>query len=677
MEPLIPIFSELCSIKTIIGNGKIDLPQIVVVGSQSSGKSSVLEGIVGWDFLPRGKGTVTRRPLILNLVNVPEVDPRREQAGLTGDWATFKHLPDETFTDFQKVKQEIINDTLKVVGNDKNISPEPIYLTIFSDKVIDLSLVDLPGAITYCLPNQSNTMKSDIEKIIDEYLRNPKSLILAVTHANRDANSSDALRFADKYDPEGKRTLCVLTNIDNMDRGTNAYDKLNGEIFPVQLGIIGVINRSQEDIDNHQSIEDSFAKEEKFFLDYYPDIAAKNGMPYLRVQLHKILENHIIENLTPLRDEINNMTIEEKKIMASLGNAPEESTSRSAANKTIRNFVECFKNSLNGTQEDIEVTKIVGGASINYAFKNFSSFKDIRAEDGLTDEIVITAMRNSHGTNVPMFIDENCFKLLSIRQIKRLKDPSVAFVDTIKNILLEIVDYCTSKLLEQENNRYPRLYKRINKVACDFVNQRLQPTKEFVEKLVNMQSNYINVRHPEFNMPKRNEFQKVRSNCDLQKSFTPNMNIDVFNSSDYKVEEFLSNDQLPSPPSRGSSLAQTPKQAKEVVKEEKHAEISFDADNAELEDCKIMKDLVIQYYNIICKLLQFELSKAIMMELVNHVKDNIHEELEQNISALGEVVKELTKESEEITKKREETATKLEELERAKQLLQKITEGII
>lgn len=117
---------------------------------------------------------------------------------------------------------------------------------------------------------------------------------MAVTHANRDANSSDALRFADKYDPEGKRTLCVLTNIDNMDRGTNAYDKLNGEIFPVQLGIIGVINRSQEDIDNHQSIEDSFAKEEKFFLDYYPDIAAKNGMPYLRVQLHKVsLFGHI------------------------------------------------------------------------------------------------------------------------------------------------------------------------------------------------------------------------------------------------------------------------------------------------------------------------------------------------------------------------------------------------
>uniref|UniRef100_A0AC35GUS2 Dynamin-type G domain-containing protein n=1 Tax=Panagrolaimus sp. PS1159 TaxID=55785 RepID=A0AC35GUS2_9BILA len=288
MESLISVISELRKINNIIGGGKVELPQIVTVGSQSSGKSSVLEGIVGWDFLPRGTGIVTRRPLVLNLVNVPEDDPRRKQTGLKGNWATFDHIPGENFTDFEKVKKEIEKDTLKVAGDNKNISNNPIHLTIYSDKVIDLSLVDLPGAIRFSLPNQSDTIKDDIEKIIDEYIKSPKSLILAVTPANQDAAVSDALFYAKKYDPEGKRTLCVLTKIDIMDRGTNAYDMLSGKTIPVKLGIIGVRNRSQEEIANNQTIEECLAKEEIFFTNNYPSISARNGMPYLRIQLNKV-----------------------------------------------------------------------------------------------------------------------------------------------------------------------------------------------------------------------------------------------------------------------------------------------------------------------------------------------------------------------------------------------------
>src|ERR1700761_8043780 len=66
-----------------IGNDSLDLPQIVVVGSQSSGKSSVLENIVGRDFLPRGSGIVTRRPLILQLINIPPDDD--ENTAANGD----------------------------------------------------------------------------------------------------------------------------------------------------------------------------------------------------------------------------------------------------------------------------------------------------------------------------------------------------------------------------------------------------------------------------------------------------------------------------------------------------------------------------------------------------------------------------------------------------------------
>ena len=81
MESLIPIINKLQDVFGTIGGEAIQLPQIIVVGSQSSGKSSVLESIVGRDFLPRGSGIVTRRPLILQLQHVGKNDMTFREAG--------------------------------------------------------------------------------------------------------------------------------------------------------------------------------------------------------------------------------------------------------------------------------------------------------------------------------------------------------------------------------------------------------------------------------------------------------------------------------------------------------------------------------------------------------------------------------------------------------------------
>jgi hypothetical protein len=86
----------------------IDLPQITVIGSQSSGKSSVLENIVGKDFLPRGTGIVTRRPLVLQLINRPAAEG---SDGKTDEWGEFLHLPGQKMYDFDKIRDEIVRDT--------------------------------------------------------------------------------------------------------------------------------------------------------------------------------------------------------------------------------------------------------------------------------------------------------------------------------------------------------------------------------------------------------------------------------------------------------------------------------------------------------------------------------------------------------------------------------------
>lgn len=86
------------------GGSPIDLPQIVVIGSQSSGKSSVLENVVGKDFLPRGSGIVTRRPLVLQLFNIPMTQGSKEE---DQEWGEFLHKPKERFYDFNEIRAEI------------------------------------------------------------------------------------------------------------------------------------------------------------------------------------------------------------------------------------------------------------------------------------------------------------------------------------------------------------------------------------------------------------------------------------------------------------------------------------------------------------------------------------------------------------------------------------------
>jgi len=117
-------------------NHSLQFPQLVVVGAQSTGKSSVLETIVGKDFLPRGTGIVTRRPIVLQLFNTPKDSE---------EYCEFSHLKGEKFTDWSKAREEIESETHKIAGKNKGISSVPIIVKVFSPNVVDLTLVDLPG----------------------------------------------------------------------------------------------------------------------------------------------------------------------------------------------------------------------------------------------------------------------------------------------------------------------------------------------------------------------------------------------------------------------------------------------------------------------------------------------------------------------------------------------------
>ncbi|KAH9306600.1 hypothetical protein KI387_011004, partial [Taxus chinensis] len=324
MENLIGMVNRIQRACTVLGDYGGDnalptlwesLPSVAVVGGQSSGKSSVLESIVGRDFLPRGSGIVTRRPLVLQLHKTDEGTP---------EYGEFLHRPNKRITDFAKVRSEIQEETDRITGRTKMISPVPIHLSIYSPNVVNLTLIDLPGLTKVAVEGQPESIVGDIENMVRSYVEKllklvvtadfllPNSIILAISPANQDIATSDAIKLAREVDPTGERTFGVLTKLDLMDKGTNALDVLDGRSYRLQHPWVGVVNRSQADINKSVDMIAARRREREYFSTStdYGHLSSRMGSEYLAKLLSKHLEN-VIKARIPSIISLINKTIDE------------------------------------------------------------------------------------------------------------------------------------------------------------------------------------------------------------------------------------------------------------------------------------------------------------------------------------------------------------------------------
>ncbi|RJE26528.1 hypothetical protein PHISCL_01141 [Aspergillus sclerotialis] len=495
-----------------IGNDSLDLPQIVVVGSQSSGKSSVLENIVGRDFLPRGSGIVTRRPLILQLINVPsgrqdkpegdEIHVPHTAASVAGqnEWAEFHHLPGRRFDDFASVKQEIDAETARIAGSNKGINRQPINLKIFSPHVLNLTLVDLPGLTKVPIGDQPSDIEKQTRTLILEYIAKPNSIILAVSPANVDLVNSEALKLARQVDPMGRRTIGVLTKLDLMDHGTNAMDILSGRVYPLKLGFIGMINRSQQDIQSSKSLSEALRAEAEFFQHHpaYRNMANRCGTQFLAKTLNTTLMTHIRDRLPDIKARLNTLMGQTQQELASYGNKQFSGKEHrgSLILQLMTRFASSFISSIDGTSSEISTKELCGGARIYYIFNSVfgNSLETIDPTHNLTVSDIRTAIRNSTGPRPSLFVPELAFDLLVKPQIKMLEAPSQRCVELVYEELIKICHTCGS----QELLRFPRLQGKLIEVVSDLLRERLGPCSGYVESLISIQRAYINTNHPNF-----------------------------------------------------------------------------------------------------------------------------------------------------------------------------------
>ncbi|XP_022181160.1 dynamin-1-like protein [Myzus persicae] len=529
MQSLIQVVNKLQDVFSVVGEQQIvDLPQIVVVGTQSSGKSSVLESIVGKSFLPRGTGVVTRAPLVIQMIRYTEETRRSmllthniEDSENITEWVEFLHKPNYFFFNFDLVRNEIESRTNILAGNNKGITNSQILLKIHTNRY-DLTFVDLPGITKVAVGDQPDNIDEQIQKLIFSYAKQSNSIILAVVTANTDPSTSESLQIAKKLDPEGMRTIAVVTKLDLIDDGTlqDTKDLLCGRRIPVKLGIIGVVNRSQKDIIENKSMEATLSSETEFLKTNYPDICTKHGNKALARTLQMVLITHIKKVYPKLKVELEEMKNKlGKKLM--LLHTPENKVSFVIG--LLKDISKSYEDTVNGNQSDVSVDEIIGGASVARIIQQ-KYLKTINAIDplqDLTNENIATVLLNTSGTNQSTFVNEKALQKILSRQLNNLIEPSLDCVELVRSEMLNILNSIDVRLLDTLR-RYPQLNEDVRQVFENLLEENVNNIKEFIRSYIESYQECLDTANPDFIL------EIVKSNNTIQEEILAAANINNY-----------------------------------------------------------------------------------------------------------------------------------------------------
>ena len=467
-------------------NEYIKLPRICSLGTQSSGKSSVLESIVGLDFLPRGDGVVTRRPLELRLCHINSGEP----------WAVFEERKGVKFTDFIKVRETIEALTDEVCKSNKNIKDKPIVLNVYSQTCPDLTLVDLPGITRVPVGDQPDNIEEITKNMAIRYIDDPLTIILCVIAANNDIATSDGLKLAKEIDKSGSRTLGVLTKLDIMDAGTDARKTLMNEEIHLKLGYVGVKNRSKQDLINKLSMAETSRKEKEFFKSHpvYKNLPSGHlGTEVLINKLTKIYFRIIRENLPRIIKAINDRVKTAEEELASLGQPMpiDDAGKMSLLWNMINEYCDLFRNVLQGkyNNKNLNFLEGEGGFKIKILYKKLlEDFTgDYKATARYTDENINYALTIHEGDSIPGFPSVDAFIYLLRPQLEKLRDP----IEECFQEVFQYIDFLSGKILEKVFARFPQAINDMTDLISAYLFEERDKTKYLLDSIVDMEINYL------------------------------------------------------------------------------------------------------------------------------------------------------------------------------------------
>lgn len=679
-QSLIPLINQLQDAFSVLPQSQHslhatiqnNLPQVAVVGSQSSGKSSLLEALVGKDFLPRGNDIVTRRPLILQLIH---------SYGSSSSWGEFLHKKSKKYYDFNAIKEEIASETDRVVSG-VQISSDPIRLRIFSPHVLTMTLVDLPGMTRVPVGDQPPDIEKQIRKLILKYISAPSCIILAVSPANQDLASSDALELAKRVDPEGLRTVGVLTKLDIMDRGTDAVKMLKNEVVPLKLGYVGVVLRSQRDIMNSTSMDHAKDAEIEFFKRHreYDDVYSHCCTTSVLAQkLNKVLVQAIREALPSLRQSLERALEKKRAESRMYGDAPPCGMNRGAMLLSIvDSYSGRFAAALQGRGDQLPLEELAGGARIRHIFLNVfnPALDDLDPASELTDDEIRTAIKNSGGITGSLLIPEAPFEMLVKRAIERLLRPSLQCREFIHEELIKIAAHSAPP----EVTRFPKLKTYMMEAVEDFISLGASPAESMIRNLIDCELALINTSNPSF-IGGNEAIARVLKSRGTSSGGPPLKSRRIEGLKDMvdeKKELFSANGWFANGWFEGSTA---PKQdekkqgetsASSLQRPPETLKVSNVTTEQEAVQVEVTRVLIHSYFDIVRKNMQDLVPKIVMNFMVNHVQKGLQKQL-THVLYREDLLELIMREREDIAERRHQCQEAVRTLRKAMKLLDSIS----
>lgn len=627
----------------ILQEDTIDLPQLVVVGSQSSGKSSVLEGLVQRSFLPRGTGIVTRCPLVLQLQTCSLTDKRRcpeKGTDAVEEWGEFLHDNKRIFK-IEEIEREIGKQTEILAGMTKNITKKPITLKIFSPKVPNLTLIDTPGITRVPVDGQPDDIEKQTSDLVREFIQNPYSIILAVTPGNQDLATTDGLKLAREVDPEGERTLAVVTKLDLIPEGTekDARAVLSGRIVKAKLGTVGVVCRSQKDILNEKSLEDALRAEQKFLHDCFPELRHRHGMPYLSKHLTSVLVRHIKAHLPDVQAKVYDKIRECRSELEMYGNIVPDADKKKYLSRVLSDFALKFSSSLQAGHLDIDSLILVGGAKICRIFselrKEFS--KDAPTEEYCLEQVIM-AIRNSNGPRPPFYLSEPAFEALAKPLIRDLLEPSI---ECVQDVMDELRNICNSSFPKDVSVRYPNIVAEVTLIVDGLIEKCSEKTKDMVRHTIDIEDHVTYVHFKVFKEKLAGEQQQGAYQEPLTVAALP------FKPSPHYLRE---------------------RRAKVGPSDYTELDELLMLDQQDIDHVQLLGDMLDHYYALVADKVADNVTKTVMRYLVNEVSSTLQAALTDRVFQ-EDVLDALFKEDDAVTLLRAEAVAKLKVLQEVKKVL--------
>ncbi|XP_014523444.1 dynamin-related protein 4C [Vigna radiata var. radiata] len=627
-ERIRPVLDAMENLRRLnIAKEGIQLPSIVVVGDQSSGKSSVLESLAGIS-LPRGQGICTRVPLVMRLQNHPFPSPE----------LVLEYNGKIIMTDEENVSHAINVATEELAGHGKGISNNPLTLVVKKNGVPDLTMVDLPGITRVPVHGQPENIYDQIKDIIMEYIKPEESIILNVLSASVDFTTCESIRMSQSVDKTGLRTLAVVTKADKSPEGL--LEKVTADDVNIGLGYVCVRNRIGD-----ESYEEARIEEERLF-DSHKLLSKIDksivGIPVLAQKLVQVQAMSISKTLPEIVKKINeklaNNLSELEKLPPNLTSVADAITAFTQIIGLMRDILR--KVLIRGEFDEFEENNMHCTARLvekldSYARDLYGCPESDTTMKFLEDEINV--LEEAKWIGLPNFMPRIAFLSILQKKVRGISYMPIDFVENVWNYLEDVL----ITVINLHCDDYYQLLVSAKRAAQVLISKKKQNSKNHVKEAIQMEMYTDYTCNSEF-------LQEYNRLISQQEAF---------------VKEVLSEEQPSHVNLEGVGRI-------DVAHLRKHP-------SSVLNQAFDLKVRMIPYWKIVQKRLIDTIALHLMLSIHNLVNCDLQKEIVQDLSSpIGGGFERLLEESPSIAGKREKLSRSVRVLRESKETVGNIINSI-